>query len=88
MKLKHPEQALKDMIIFHCNFCEEGFHKFKAFVIHTFAEHGEEGISMLKERYPSKMRFACMYCAQVTFANESMYQKHIKRCQIKKELGE
>ena len=87
MKLKHPEQYTNDLIIFHCNACEEGFHKFKAFVLHTFAEHGEAGISVLKQKYPGKMKYACKYCAQVTFSNETMYQKHLRRCKLKQELG-
>ena len=33
------------------------------------------------------MKYACNYCAQVTFSNETMYQKHLKRCAIKQELG-
>ena len=56
-------------------------------MLHTFAEHGEAGISVLKQKYPGKMKYACKYCAQVTFSNETMYQKHLRRCKLKQELG-
>ena len=87
MKLKHPELYTEDLIIFHCYACEEGFNRFKPFVLHTFHEHGEEGIAVLREKYPSKMKHVCQYCAQLTFANEAMFQKHVNRCELKKQLG-
>ena len=86
---RHPELAAdkKNIILYPCFHCPEGFYKFRDFFLHMNDQHdSKENLELMKLKYPAKMALACMHCKYSCFITEKAFLKHTKKCQKKQEL--